>query len=68
MKKQDVHDWALSILLTLICYVFVDKFIVNLTLWNYLIIEIILIMARTFHMFAMKILFPQSYKKSDWLS
>lgn len=68
MYKQEIHDWTLSILLTLMCYLIVDNFIVKLTLWEYLIIELILIGAKSFHMFAMKKLFPQSYRKPDWLS
>lgn len=68
MNKQEIHDWTLSILLTLLCYAIVDKFIVKLSLWEYLIIEVVLIMARFLHMFAMKKFFPQSYKRPDWLS
>jgi len=63
MKKQDMHDWALTILLTALCYLVVDKLIVSLSLWKYLIIEAVLVLARYFHMFVMKNNFPDSYIK-----
>jgi len=58
-----MHDWALTILLTALCYLVVDKLIVSLSLWQYLIIEVVLVLARYFHMFAMKNNFPDSYRK-----
>ena len=53
----------LTILLTILCYLVVDKLIVPIKLWQYLIIEFLLVGVRLFHMFAMKKLFPESYKK-----
>jgi hypothetical protein len=62
-----MNDWLLTILLTILCYLVVDKLIVPIKLWQYLIIEFLLVGVRYFHMFARKKLFPESYRKPEGL-
>jgi hypothetical protein len=63
MKKEDLHDWILTVLLTVFCYLAVNNFLVQIDFWKYLIIEALLVGVRFFHMFAMKKLFPLTYNK-----
>lgn len=65
MTKTEIHDWALTLLLTFGCYLAVNNFIIQIELWKYLIIEFLLVSVRLFHMFAMKKLFPQTYHKPE---
>ena len=65
MKKEDINDWALSLLLTVLCYFAVNNFIIQIAFWKYLIIEFLLVAVKLFHMFAMKKLFPQTYNKPE---
>lgn len=60
-----MHDWILTTLLTVFCYLVVDNFVVQLDFWKYLIIEVLLVGVRIFHMFAMKKLFPHTYNKTQ---
>lgn len=62
--KQEINDWALTVLLTLSCYLAVNNYIVSIPFWKYLIIEFVLVGARIFHKFAMKKLFPTTYRNS----
>jgi len=69
MKKQinslKIHEWVITILLTVLCYLVVDNFIIAIKLWQYLLIEVLLVAVVFFHMFVMKKYFPTSYTKSE---
>jgi len=40
-----------SILLSIICYLIIDRFIMNVSIFQYLIIEFLLVLAHTFYKF-----------------
>ena len=69
MKKQvkhaKMHEWAITILLTIVCYLTVDNFIIAIPIWKYLLIEFLLVTVLFFHMFVMKKYFPPPYNKPE---
>ena len=63
MKKLELHDWALSILLTILCYLIVNNFIIPMPFWKYFIIEALLTILISFRTFAIGKIKSQTSRK-----
>jgi len=51
MKWKEVHDYAGSFLLTVMCWLVVDIFVVEIPFWKFCIIDIILVLGERIHIF-----------------
>jgi len=65
VKHEKVHELVITILLTVVCYLTVNNFIVSMSVGEYLLIEFLLVAVVFFHMFVMKKYFPSSYTKQE---
>lgn len=65
MKNLEKHDWILSGLLTVLCYLVVNNFIIPMPFWKYLLIEILVILGNKFRIFAIEKIKSQLSRKQS---
>lgn len=53
METKGIHGWMSSIMLTLVCWLVVYNFVIQMPLWEFVLIEIILAFGDKFHIFVM---------------